>query len=84
MQNIVCSIGQCGFHGASGFCQKRVVKINDQGVCNWLTKPGWEQQIESKYKHGYKAREPVQTPAEIGTNKDQDQTESGKEQPPRD
>ena len=43
MQNIICSIGQCGFHGASGFCQKRVVKINDQGVCNWLTKPGWEQ-----------------------------------------
>lgn len=43
MQNVICGIRNCGYCSASGFCLNRLVVINEQGVCKWLTKPGWDQ-----------------------------------------
>ena len=86
MQNVICAIKNCGYCSVNGFCLNRVVKINENGVCSFLTRQGWEQQIEEKYKSVYnpwKTREPVQTPAQIGTEQNQDQNESGKDRPPR-
>ncbi len=45
MQDIVCAIINCGFHSPSGFCLNRLVSINEQGMCNYLTKPGWNQEV---------------------------------------
>ena len=73
MQNVVCAIKNCGYCSVNGFCLNRVVKINENGVCSFLTKQGWEQQIEEKYKSVYnpwKTRGPVQTPAQIGAEDD--------------
>lgn len=45
MQNIICAVRDCGFCSTSGFCLNRLVTINSQGVCNRLTKPGWERPV---------------------------------------
>ena len=46
MQNVFCSVRNCGFNSSSGFCLNRLVVINEQGVCKYLTKEGWEQEVE--------------------------------------
>lgn len=54
-----CEIQNCGYRGDNGFCLNRVVVINEQGVCKYLTKPGWDLPVEDRFKSNYKAREPV-------------------------
>lgn len=64
MQNVICQIKSCGYCSVNGFCLNRLVVINEQGVCNWLTKPGWRGPIEEKYKNNAGARS---NPAESNT-----------------
>ena len=89
MQNIICAIRNCGYCSENGFCLNRVVKIDEQGVCNWLRKQGWNQQIEKKYKSNYNPWKDyragaVETPAQISLKEEQNQNESRKDRPPRD
>lgn len=76
MQNVICAIKDCGYCSVNGFCLNRVVRINEQGVCNFLTKQGWNQQIEEEYKSVYnpwKNAGPVQTSAQIGAKEEEDE-----------
>ena len=57
---IICKIQNCGFHSENGFCLNRLVAINEQGICDYLTKPGWDQPVEDMFKNNYNPREPVQ------------------------
>lgn len=43
LQTIRCKFQGCGYCSKSGFCLNRLTVINDQGVCEYLTKPGWDQ-----------------------------------------
>ena len=49
-----CKFQNCGYCSNSGFCLNRLVVINEQGTCEYLTKPGWEQEIEDRFKNNYK------------------------------
>ena len=69
MQNVICQVKNCGYCSRSGFCLNRLVVINKQGVCNWLTKPGWERPIEEKYKSNAGVR---LNPAESSNEEGQD------------
>ena len=65
MQNVICAIRNCGYCSPNGFCLNRCVVINEQGVCKYITKPGWEQGIERQFKSSYNywegmEQEPVQ------------------------
>lgn len=83
MQNVICAIKNCGYCSVNGFCLNRVVKINEQGICSFLTKQGWNQKIEEQYKSVYNPwRAPVQTPAQISEKEEQDQNKSRKDEPP--
>ena len=53
MQNVFCSIRNCGFNSSSGFCLNRLVVINEQGVCKYLTKEGWEQEVKKQFKSNF-------------------------------
>lgn len=53
MQNIICSVRNCGFNSSNSFCLNRLVAINEQGTCRYLTKPGWDQKVESKFKSNF-------------------------------
>lgn len=62
-----CKFQGCGYCSNSGFCLNRLVVINGQGMCEYLTKPGWDQQVEDIFKNNYvapieeeNARAPVQ------------------------
>ena len=58
-----CAIQNCGYCSNSGFCLNRVVGINEQGMCNYLTKPGWNEPVEDRFKDNfyfYKGAGPVQ------------------------
>lgn len=58
---IRCKLQNCGYCSNSGFCLNRLVVINEQGVCEYLTKPGWDQQIEDRFKSNYQSpRAPVE------------------------
>lgn len=48
-----CKIQNCGYCSNSGFCLNRLVVINEQGVCKYLTKADWEQKIEDRFKDNY-------------------------------
>lgn len=48
-----CKFQNCGYCSSGGFCLNRLVVINEQGVCEYLTKPGWDQQIENRFKNNY-------------------------------
>lgn len=67
---VVCKIQNCGYCSDSGFCLNRLVVINEQGVCKRLTKPGWEQKVEEKFKNNYRAREPVHEQIETDPEED--------------
>lgn len=58
-----CAIRNCGYCSENNFCLNRVVAINEQGVCNYLTKPGWNEPVEDRFKDNY-TREPVQSQIE--------------------
>ena len=81
MQNVICKVRNCGYCSASGFCLNRLVVINEQGVCNWLTKPGWNQQVSEMYKSNAGARS---NPAVTEHEDNQGLDKSGKDRPPRD
>ena len=55
-----CTVQNCGYCSENGFCLNRLVAINEQGMCNYLTKPGWNEPVEDRFKNNYRAREPVQ------------------------
>ena len=40
-----------------------MVAINEQGICSYLTKPGWNEPVEDRFKDNY-TREPVQSQIE--------------------
>lgn len=65
MQTVICAIKNCGYCSSSGFCLNRLVSINAQGGCNYLQKPGWDQQVDKKYKSSYNPWE------EIGQEKEE-------------
>ena len=46
MQNIICAIEKCGYRSRNGFCLNRIVSINVNGVCAYLTKPGWDLPVD--------------------------------------
>lgn len=56
VQQIVCYVDKCGYHGKNGFCLNKLTVINDQGVCKYLTRSGWDQKVEDWMKNTY--REP--------------------------
>ena len=45
MQTVYCLVRNCGYCGSNGFCLNRLTVINEQGVCKYLTKPGWENKV---------------------------------------
>ena len=49
MQNIICQVPQCGWNSKTGFCLKKNVHINNQGVCTFLTRSDWNFPVENKY-----------------------------------
>ena len=53
MQNVFCSVRDCGFNSDSGFCLNRLVVINQQGVCKRLTKEGWNQEVSKQFKSSF-------------------------------
>ena len=57
MQVVVCKIQNCGFRSANGFCLNRVVCITEQGVCKYLTKEGWDRQVEEFEKSTWRPHE---------------------------
>lgn len=46
MQNVICAIENCGYRSRSGFCLNRIVSINVNGVCAYLTKSGWDLPVD--------------------------------------
>lgn len=60
---VVCKVQNCGYNSHNGFCLNRLLVVNEQGVCNRLTKPGWDQEVEDRFKNNYmqevKSRAPV-------------------------
>ena len=46
---IKCRIFQCPFN-KEGDCLNRVLIINENGVCRHITKDGWLNPIDEKYK----------------------------------
>ena len=46
MQTIICKVKNCGYCSVSGFCLNRLTVINEQGVCKYLTQPGWENPVK--------------------------------------
>ena len=42
-------VKNCGYCSNNGFCLNRLTVINQQGVCKYLTKPGWDQKIDPKW-----------------------------------
>ena len=50
-----CKFQGCGYCSNSGFCLNRLIVINEQGVCSYLTKPGWDRAIEDEFKNNYVA-----------------------------
>ena len=53
MQTVYCMVRNCGYCGSNGFCLNRLTVINEQGMCKYLTKPGWEERIEEKWFNNY-------------------------------
>ena len=49
MQVVYCKVKNCGFRSQNGFCLNRLTVINDQGVCNYLTKPHWREKVDEKW-----------------------------------
>ena len=49
MQTVYCLVRNCGYCGSNGFCLNRLTVINEQGVCKYLTKPGWENKVDEKW-----------------------------------
>lgn len=74
-----CAFQKCGYCSDNGFCLNRLVVISDQGVCTYLTKPGWDQQIEERFKNTYfppdffNTREPVEEIPESSQDMYEDQ-----------
>lgn len=54
MQQIICKINQCPFRSGSGFCLNRLVVINENGVCNWITKHNINQRVYDWQKSTWK------------------------------
>ena len=50
MQTIICKVKNCAFCSEHGFCLNRLTVINENGVCNWLTKPGWDQKVNEPWR----------------------------------
>ena len=50
LATIKCEFQGCGYRSKSGFCLNRLTVISDQGVCKYLTKPGWQNPIEEEWK----------------------------------
>ena len=46
---VKCRIFQCPFN-KEGDCLNRVLIINENGVCRYITKDGWLNPIDEKYK----------------------------------
>lgn len=53
MQTVICKVRNCGFCSQHGFCLNRLTVINEQGVCKYLTTPGWDQPVEDYLKNTY-------------------------------
>lgn len=49
MTIVRCGISQCSFN-KEGDCLNRVIRINENGVCKYLTKDGWMNPVEDQYK----------------------------------
>ena len=65
MQTVICNFKGCGFCSQSGFCLNRLLVINEQGVCKYLTKPGWERVPEDFEKSTYVKPEEEQEKTEL-------------------
>lgn len=70
MQYIVCRVKDCAFCSQNGFCLNRMLVINEQGVCDWVIKPGWDKSVQEIMKSNYKPREPVQRIPEASVEED--------------
>lgn len=53
MQTVYCKVTNCGFRSQSGFCLNRLTVINEQGVCKYITKPGWDKKVDEKWFNTY-------------------------------
>lgn len=57
MQNVVCKFNNCGFCSSNGFCLNRLVVINEQGLCQYLTRAGWDRKVQKWEKQNYFPKE---------------------------
>lgn len=73
MQVVRCNIQNCGFRSASGFCLNRVICINEQGICKYLTKPGWDRVPQPWEKSTYIPPEQLNKIETIGVKDSHDE-----------
>ena len=51
IQTIICNVRGCGFCSENGFCLNRLTVITDQGICKYITKPGWDRKVDEEEKN---------------------------------
>lgn len=69
---IVCDIQLCPYRSKNNFCRKRVVKINQNGVCNHLTQRNWREPVDRKFMQGYIPPKQDQVVQKIQMNEEQE------------
>ena len=80
MQTVICKVQQCGYCSVNGFCLNRLTVINEQGLCKYLTYPGWEKPVEDWMKNTYVRPED----AAVGIEQNDTQLEEEGDGQPRD
>ena len=76
IQTVICKIPQCPFRSESGYCLNRLTIVNENGVCQHLTRPDWQNAIDKKYMNNY--RPPVnqiEDNAGVGDNQEGSEVE---------
>ena len=68
MQTVYCLVRNCGYCGNNGFCLNRLTVINEQGVCKYLTKPGWENKVDEKWFNNRDAATLIESNNEASDN----------------
>lgn len=77
MQTVICKVRNCGFCSQNGFCLNRLTVINDQGVCKYLTKPGWDQPVQNWLKNTYTPPEEPAAAVELIQEASENQVQDG-------
>ncbi len=79
MQTVICKVRNCGFCSQNGFCLNRLTVINEQGVCKYLTKPGWDNKVDEKWFNNKDILDGVSEGAVTLIESDKEASENDKE-----